>query len=101
MKAQPLNDRVLVLPTVPPEKSAGGVYMPDTHEEKDYPGEGTVIAIGPGKYENGARTPLDCAVGDLVSFMKMSGTDFKLPGDETKYLILQERAILAKLLPSD
>jgi chaperonin GroES len=65
--------------------------IPDTAKEK--PQEGTVVAIGPGKFEDGVRVPLDVAVGDKVIYSKYGGTEVKVKGEE--YLILSARDVLA------
>jgi chaperonin GroES len=65
--------------------------IPDTAKEK--PQEGTVLAVGPGRFENGQRLPLDINEGDTVIFSKYGGTEIKLGADE--YLILSARDVLA------
>ena len=92
MKLQPLNDRVLVKRLETEEKTAGGLYIPDTAKEK--PCKGEVIAAGPGKLaENGTRTPLAVKKGDMVPFNKHAGTEVKLDGIE--HLVMREEDILA------
>ena len=92
MKLQPLNDRVLVKRLESEEKTAGGLYIPDTAKEK--PCKGEVIAAGPGKLaENGTRTPLAVKKGDMVLFNKYAGTEVKLDGSE--HLVMREEDILA------
>ena len=92
MKLQPLNDRVLVKRLESEEKTAGGLYIPDTAKEK--PCKGEVIAAGPGKLaENGTRTPLAVKKGDMVLFNKYAGTEVKLDGIE--HLMMREEDILA------
>jgi len=76
------------------EKTAAGIFLPDTAKEK--PQEGTVVAVGPGRLdEKGNRIPLEVKVGDTVLFAKYAGTEVKL--DDTEYLILRESDILAIL----
>jgi chaperonin GroES len=89
----PLHDRVLVKRIEEKETVKGGIIIPDTAKEK--PQEGEVIAVGPGRYEKGARVPLDVKAGDRILFGKYSGTDIKI--DDEEYLILREEEILAKL----
>jgi chaperonin GroES len=73
------------------DKTAGGLFIPDTAKEK--PQEGEVIAAGEGKYkEDGTRQPLDVKAGDRVLFGKYSGSEIKLDGEE--YLIMREDEIL-------
>ncbi len=91
MKFRPLHDRVLVERIDQSEKSAGGIIIPDTAQEK--PMEGRVVAAGGGaKSEDGTVTPLDVKVGDRVLFGKWSGTEVKIDGVD--YLILKESDIM-------
>jgi len=70
----PLGDRLKVLPLRPPEKSAGGIVLPEASEARDRPLEGLVLAVGRGRQlESGAVVPLECQVGDVVQFGKYSG----------------------------
>jgi chaperonin GroES len=89
-KIKPLQDRVIVKRTDESEQMRGGLYIPDTAKEK--PQEGEVIAVGPGKVENGNKIELTVKVGDKVLFGKYSGTEVKLDGEE--YLIMREDDIL-------
>lgn len=91
MAIQPLGDRVLVEPKQESEEKIGSLYVPDTAKEK--PQEGTVIAIGNGKYIEGKQVPLDVKVGDKVLYGKYAGTEIKQAGNE--YLIVRESDILA------
>ncbi|MDR1484909.1 MAG: co-chaperone GroES [Planctomycetaceae bacterium] len=92
---KPLDDRVVVEPLAAEEKTAGGLYLPDTAKEK--PQRGTVVATGPGKLlDNGNRAPLSVAVGDEVIYGKYSGSDIEIDGNEIK--ILKESEILAKVV---
>jgi len=88
---QPLEDRIVVKPSEGEEMTASGLVIPDTAKEK--PQEGEVIAVGPGRFEDGDRVPLDVKVGDKVIYSKYGGTEVKLAGDE--YLILSARDVLA------
>jgi chaperonin GroES len=88
---QPLEDRIVVKPSEGEEMTASGLVIPDTAKEK--PQEGEVIAVGPGRFEDGTRVPLDVKVGDKVIYSKYGGTEVKLEGDE--YLILSARDVLA------
>jgi len=90
MKFKPLKDRVLVKYSDEPEKSAGGIYIPDTAKEK--PQKGEVIAVGPGRVENGKTRPVDVKVGDIVLFEKYSGSKVNI--DDEEYLIIREDDIL-------
>jgi chaperonin GroES len=88
---QPLEDRIVVKPSEGEEMTASGLVIPDTAKEK--PQEGEVIAVGPGRFEDGQRVPLDVKVGDKVIYSKYGGTEVKVAGDEV--LILSARDVLA------
>ncbi len=88
---QPLEDRIVVKPSEGEEMTASGLVIPDTAKEK--PQEGEVVAVGPGRFEDGDRVPLDVKVGDTVIYSKYGGTEVKVAGDE--YLILSARDVLA------
>ena len=88
---KPLEDRVVVKPGDEQETTVSGIVIPDTAKEK--PQEGEVVAVGPGRFEDGARVPLDVKVGDKVLYSKYGGTEVKVEGDE--YLILSARDVLA------
>ncbi len=90
-KIQPLEDRIVVTVLEGEQTTASGIVIPDTAKEK--PQEGTVIAVGPGRFEDGARVPLDISEGDTVIFSKYGGTEVKYGADE--YLILSARDVLA------
>jgi chaperonin GroES len=90
VKFRPLHDRVIVKRIQEEEKSAGGIIIPDTAKEK--PQEGKVIAVGPGKQEDGKVLPLGVKAGDKILFGKYSGTEIKLDGEE--HLIMREDDIL-------
>ena len=94
MKLKPLNDRVLVKRLESEEKTAGGLYIPDTAKEK--PSKGEVVAVGPGKTaKDGKVIAMAVKVGDQVLFNKYGGTEIKLDGKE--YKILNTDDILAVL----
>ncbi len=89
---KPLNDRVLVKRLESEEKTAGGLYIPDTAKEK--PSKGQVVAVGPGKIaENGSRVAMAVKKGDEVLFNKYAGTEIKLDGVD--HLVMREEDILA------
>jgi chaperonin GroES len=91
MGFRPLHDRVLVRRVEAEEKTAGGIIIPDSAQEK--PQEGEVVAAGSGlKAEDGKVTPLDVKKGDRILFGKWSGTEVKLDGEEL--LIMKESDIL-------
>jgi chaperonin GroES len=88
---KPLEDRVVVKPGEAEERTASGLVIPDTAKEK--PQQGTVVAVGPGRFEDGARVPLDVKVGDTVVYSKYGGTEVTLEGED--HLILSARDLLA------
>ena len=91
IRVRPLQDRVIVRRVEEQEqKSAGGIIIPDTAKEK--PQEGKVVAVGPGKKEDGKVLSVDVKAGDRVLFGKYAGTEIKLDGEE--HLILREEDIL-------
>jgi len=93
-KIRPLSDRVVVEPREIETKTAGGIFIPDT-ADKDKPIQGTIIAIGTGKYIEGKLQPLQVKVGDRVLFGKYAGTNIKL--DDTDYLVMREEDIMGVL----
>ena len=91
-KLRPLGDRVVIEPTPREEMTKSGIVLPDTAKEK--PQEGTVLAVGPGAFDNdGKRVPIDVKAGDKVLYAKYAGTEFKVEGDEL--LIVSQKDILA------
>ena len=90
-KVAPLADRVVIKPLEDAETMRGGLYIPDTAKEK--PQQGEVVAVGPGRFEDGKRIPLDVQVGNRVLYGKYSGTEVTVEGDAL--LILRETDILA------
>ncbi|BAY12606.1 co-chaperone GroES [Calothrix sp. NIES-2098] len=89
---KPLGDRVFVKVSASEEKTAGGLYLPDTAKEKPQVGE--VVALGPGKRnDDGSRQEPEIKVGDKVLYSKYAGTDVKLGTEE--YVLLSEKDILA------
>ena len=91
MKFRPLHDRVVVERVESEQKTAGGIIIPDTAQEK--PMQGKVIAVGAGaRDETGKIAPLDVKSGDTVLFGKWSGTEVKIDGQE--YLIMKESDIM-------
>ena len=89
----PLADRVVVKPSEPETQRPSGIYVAETAKEK--PQKGTVIAVGPGRWEDGQVEPMYVEVGDTVLFAKYAGTEIKVDGDDV--LILSQKDILAKL----
>ena len=95
IKVRPLDDRVIVETMEAEEKTAGGIVLPDSAQEK--PQRGKVVAVGPGRlHDNGERGQLSVAVGDEVIYGKYGGMDIEVNGEEVK--ILRESDILAKVI---
>jgi chaperonin GroES len=88
---EPLEDRVVVKPGEEEETTVSGIVIPDTAKEK--PQEGEVVAVGPGRFEDGQRIPMDVKAGDRVLYSKYGGTEVKVGGEE--YLVLSARDLLA------
>jgi len=87
VKVTPLHDRVIVKPAEKAEKTAGGIIIPDTAQDK--PQQGEVVAVGNGRKDE----PMIVKVGDVVLFGKYGGTEIELDGD--KLLLLKESDIFA------
>ena len=87
---KPLGDRVDLKPQPPEEKTASGLFIPDTAKEK--PQRGTVVAVGPGKVENGTKVDMTVSAGDVVLYGKYSGTEITM--DKEDLLIMRESDIL-------
>jgi chaperonin GroES len=94
MNFRPLHDRVLVRRVEAETKTAGGIIVPDTAQEK--PMEGEIIAVGPGaRGDDGKVQPLEVKAGDRVLFGKWSGTEIKIDGEEL--MIMKESDIMGLL----
>lgn len=92
---RPLGDRVVVRPLTPEEaglRSASGIIIPDT-ASKERPEQGVVVAVGPGKFDDGAVIPMTVKVGDRVMFSKYGFDEVKVEGQE--YCIVSETNVLA------
>ena len=90
-KVSPLADRVVVKALEETEQMRGGLYIPDTAKEK--PQQGEIVAVGPGRFDEGKRVPMDVKVGDKVLYGKYSGTEVTIDGEQ--FLILRESDVLA------
>ena len=90
-KVSPLADRVVVKALEESEQMRGGLYIPDTAKEK--PQQGEIMAVGPGKYEDGKLVPMGVKKGDKVLYGKYSGTEVTI--DNEQLLILRESDVLA------
>ena len=91
IKVKPLSDRVVVKALEDTEQMRGGLYIPDTAKEK--PQQGEVVAVGPGKFEDGKRVDMELKVGDKILYGKYSGTEVTVENEQ--YLILRESDVLA------
>ena len=91
LAVRPLRDKILIKRLNEEEKTAGGLFIPDTAKEK--PQKGKVVAVGSGRVTDDGKTiPFEVKKGDNVLFQKYSGTEVKLDGEE--YLIMDEGSIL-------
>ncbi len=98
MKFRPLHDRVVIERIDAEAKTAGGIIIPDTAQEK--PQQGKVVAVGPGgRDESGKLTPIDVRRGDRILFGKWSGTEVKIDGVD--YLIMKESDIMGVLVEAE
>lgn len=94
MNLKPLHDRIIVEAAEKEQKTAGGIILPDTAQEK--PLKGTVLAVGPGKrLDSGQLAPVDVKAGDSVLYGKYSGTEVTVDGKE--YIILRADDVLGVL----
>ena len=91
VNVSPLADRVVVRSLEGTEQTRGGLFIPDTAKEK--PQQGEILAAGPGRFDDGARVPMDVKVGDKVLFGRYSGTEVTIDGEAL--LILRESDVLA------
>ena len=88
---KPLSDRVVIKALEETEQMRGGLFIPDTAKEK--PQQGEIMAVGPGRYEDGKLVPMSLKVGDKVLYGKYSGTEVTLSNEPL--LILRETDVLA------
>jgi chaperonin GroES len=93
VKVDPLADRVVVRSLEDAEQTRGGLFIPDSAKEK--PQQGEIVAVGPGRFDEGKRVPMDLKVGDKVLYGKYSGTEVTIDGEQL--LILRESDVLAVL----
>ena len=91
MSVKPLEDRILICPLKAEEKTAAGIYLPESAKEK--PMQGEVVAIGPGKLlDSGERVKPSVKTGDTVVFSKYAGTEIDL--DDDTHIIMRETDLL-------
>ena len=97
MNLKPLGDRVVVEHVEQADKTAGGVFLPDTAKEK--PQEGKVLAVGSGRIlDNGTKVPMEVKVGDRILYSKYSGSEIKIDGKE--FLVISEKDVLGIITDS-
>jgi len=92
MNIKPISDHILIEPISQEEKTKSGIFLPDTIE-KEKPEQGKVVAVGPGKIQDGKLIPLEIKEGDMVLFKKYGPDEIKV--EEKEYLIAKEEDILA------
>ncbi len=94
MELRPLDDRVVIKPSQAQDKTAGGIFLPDTAKEK--PQIGKIVWVGPGKVQDdGKRTPVSVKKGDEVVYGKYMGNEVEIDGQ--KYVIVRESDLLGVL----
>lgn len=91
MKVTPILDNILILPLEAEEKTASGLYIPDSAKEK--PQKGKVVEVGPGKFENGNLIKPGVKKGEIVIFKKWGGEELTIEGKD--YKLVKEEDILA------
>jgi chaperonin GroES len=90
---EPLADRVVIKPAEQESQRASGIYIAETAKEK--PQKGSIVAVGPGRWEDGKVEPMNVKVGDTVLFAKYAGTEIRLNDEDV--LIMSQKDILAKV----
>lgn len=93
MPIKPLGNRIFARRVEKPTKTAGGVMLPETLQEK--PMEAVVVAVGPGEWKDGERTKISVSPGDRIVFGKWAGDDVEVDGVE--YVVLEEETIIGVL----
>ena len=90
LKIKPLCDNVVIEPQKKETETKSGIFIPESEEK---PGQGKVVAVGPGKYENGSHAKMQVKAGDVVLFTKYSPTEIKIEGKE--YFVIKEEDVMA------
>jgi chaperonin GroES len=90
---QPFDDRVVILPKEEEQAMRGGLHIPDSARER--PTQGEVLAVGPGRWEDGIRVQMDISVGDTVVYGQYSGTPYRVGDDDL--VIVKGSDILASI----
>jgi chaperonin GroES len=93
VQIEPLGDRVVIKPSEAESQRPSGIYVAETAKEK--PQKGTILAVGPGKWEDGQLEPMTVQVGDTVLFAKYAGTEIRLNDEDV--LIMSQKDILARM----
>ena len=94
-RLEPLNDRIVIKPLHQEQVLSSGIVIPDSAKEK--PQQGEVVAVGPGKRDDGgSRVPLDITLGDRILYKKYTGQEIQI--DNEDLIVLEEREILAKVI---
>jgi chaperonin GroES len=94
MNVKPLGDRIVVRRAALEEKTAGGILLPDTAQNK--PQRGEVLAVGPGHMmKDGTRRPLQVKVGDTILFTTWAGDEYKEGRTQSNILLMREEDVLA------
>lgn len=88
MNIRPLEDRIVIKPVEKEQKTESGIVLPETAKEK--PQEGEVVAVGPGRYEDGDRVPMDVKKGDKVIYSKYGGMEVKVGKEQLIILSLKD-----------
>lgn len=91
-KIQPVNDYILINPEKAEEKTASGIFIPDT-ASKEKPQKAKVVAVGPGKFDDEKRVVMSVKVGDTILYSKYGPTEVKLDGEE--YFFIQDSDVIA------
>ena len=93
-RLKPTPGYILVEPEEPQRKTASGIYLPDTHDEK--PQQAKVLAVGPDEItDSGVKRPAPCKVGDTIIYKKWGGNEVKLGVGEKEYLFIEFKDVLA------
>lgn len=91
MKLRPLNDRILVKPVKEPEKTPGGIYIPETADKREPARSGEVLAVGAGKLtEKGTRLPMLVEPGQVIWYGKYAGTEITVEGEELRMVSVDD-----------
>ena len=90
---QPFDDRVVLLPKSEEQAMRGGLHLPDSARER--PTQGEVLAVGPGRWQDGIRVQMDISVGDTVVYGQYSGTPYRVGDDDL--VIVKGSDILARI----